>query len=226
IFPEGRITVTGSLMKVYDGAAMIADKSNAEVVPVRIEGLEQTPFSRLSKSQVRRRWFPKVKVTIREPVKLTVDPELNARKRRLAAGAALYGIRSNLVFRTTSTDRTVIEAVIEAAALHGRSRVAVEDPLSGALSYSRLLAGAAILGAKLMPMAAEGRALGVMLPNANVAVAPVLALMTAGRVPAMINFTAGAANILAACKAAQIDTIISSRAFIEKGRLANLVAVI
>jgi acyl-[acyl-carrier-protein]-phospholipid O-acyltransferase / long-chain-fatty-acid--[acyl-carrier-protein] ligase len=226
IFPEGRITVTGSLMKVYDGAAMIADKSNAEIVPVRIEGLEQTPFSRLSKSQVRRRWFPKVKVTILEPVKLTVDPELKGRKRRLAAGAALYGIMSNLVFRTTSTDRTVIEAVIEAAALHGRSRVAVEDPLSGALSYKRLLAGAAILGAKLMPMAAEGCALGVMLPNANVAIATVLALMTAGRVPAMINFTAGAANILAACKAAQIDTIISSRAFIEKGRLANLVAVI
>ena len=112
IFPEGRITVTGSLMKVYDGAAMIADKSDAEIVPVRIEGLEQTPFSRLSKGQVRRRWFPKVRVTILEPVKLTVDPELKGRKRRLAAGAALYGIMSDLVFRTTSTDRTVMEAVI------------------------------------------------------------------------------------------------------------------
>ena len=108
IFPEGRITVTGSLMKVYDGAAMIADKANAEIVPVRIEGLEQTPFSRLSKGQVRRRWFPKVTVTILEPVRLTVDPELKGRKRRLAAGAALYGIMSDLVFRTTSTDRTVI----------------------------------------------------------------------------------------------------------------------
>src|SRR6478609_3549922 len=226
IFPEGRITVTGSLMKVYDGAAMIADKADAEIVPVRIEGLEQTPFSRLSRGQVRRRWFPKVTVTILEPVRLTVDPELKGRKRRLAAGAALYGIMSDLVFRTTSTDRTVMQAVIQAAATHGRHRVAVEDPVTGALTYKRLLIGAAILGSKLMPMAAEGRAVGVMLPNANGAVVTILGLMTAGRVPAMINFTAGAANILAACRAAQIDTILSSRVFVEKAKLTNLVAII
>jgi acyl-[acyl-carrier-protein]-phospholipid O-acyltransferase / long-chain-fatty-acid--[acyl-carrier-protein] ligase len=226
IFPEGRITVTGSLMKVYDGAAMIADKAHAEIVPVRIEGLEQTPFSRLSKRQVRTRWFPKVRVTILEPVKLTVDPELKGRKRRLAAGAALYSIMSDLVFRTTSTDRTVFEAVIQAADRHGRSRVAVEDPVTGALTYKRLLIGAAVLGNKLMPLAAEGRALGVMLPNATGAVVTIVGLMAAGRVPAMINFTAGAANILAGCRAAQIDTILSSRTFIEKGKLGNLVAAL
>ena len=226
IFPEGRITVTGSLMKVYDGAAMIADKSNAEIVPVRIEGLEQTPFGRLSREQVRRRWFPKVRVTILEPVRLTVDPDLKGRKRRQAAGAALYGIMSDLVFRTTSTDYTVPEAVIRAADMYGRRRVAIEDPVSGPLTYKRLLTAAAVLGAKLMPLAGQGRALGVMLPNANGAVVTILGLMSAGRMPAMINFTAGAANILAACKAAQIDTILSSRVFIEKGKLAKLVAAI
>ncbi len=226
IFPEGRITVTGSLMKVYDGAAMIADKSNAEIVPVRIEGLEQTPFSRLSKGQVRRKWFPKVKVTVLEPVRLTVDPDLKGRKRRQAAGAALYGIMSDLVFRTTSTDRTVLQAVVEAANVHGRKTVAVEDPVTGALSYKRLLAAAAILGAKLMPLAPEGRAIGVMLPNANGAVVTILGLMSAGRVPAMINFTAGAANILAACKAAQLTTILTSRVFVERGKLTNLIAAI
>jgi acyl-[acyl-carrier-protein]-phospholipid O-acyltransferase/long-chain-fatty-acid--[acyl-carrier-protein] ligase len=224
IFPEGRITVTGSLMKVYDGAAMIADKANAVVVPVRIEGLEQTPFSRLSKDQVRRKWFPKVTVTVLEPVTLTVDPALKGRKRRLAAGAALYTIMSDLVYRTTSTDRTVFQAIVDAAKLHGRNRIAVEDPVGGALTYKRMLIGTRVLGEKLMRYAPEGRAVGVMLPNANGAVVTLFGLMSAGRVPAMINFTAGAANILAGCRAAQLTTILTSRVFIEKGRLGNLVA--
>jgi acyl-[acyl-carrier-protein]-phospholipid O-acyltransferase/long-chain-fatty-acid--[acyl-carrier-protein] ligase len=159
-----------------------------------------------------------------EPVKLTVDPDLKGRKRRLAAGAALYGIMSDLIFRTTSTDRTILQAVIQAAEIHGRRRVAIEDPVSGPLTYKRLLAGAAVLGTKLMPLAAEGRAVGVMLPNANGGVLTMLALMTAGRVPAMINFTAGAANVLAACKAAQIDTVLTSRVFIERGKLSHLLA--
>ena len=224
IFPEGRITVTGSLMKIYDGAAMIADKSDAMVVPVRIEGPERTIFSRLKNSQVCRRMFPKITVTILEPVQLKVDPELKGRKRRLAAGAALYDVMSNLMFRTTSTDRTVVEAVIAAAKIHGGKWLAIEDPVSGQLTYKRLLQATAILGRKLMPLALEGRAVGVMLPTSNGAVVTVLALMSAGRVPAMLNFTSGAANILGACRAAEVDTILTAHAFIEKARLEKLIA--
>lgn len=223
IFPEGRLTVTGSLMKVYDGAGLIADKSNASVVPVRIDGLEATPFSRLSREQVRRRWFPKVTVTVLEPVKLAVPDELKGKRRRQAAGAALYSIMSDLVFRTTSTDFTVFEAVVQAADIHGWSRVAVEDAITGTLTYKRLLVGAAVLGEKLMPLADQGDTVGVMLPNANGAAVTFLGLLSAGRVPAMINFTAGATNILAACKAASTKVIVTARSFVEKARLGALV---
>jgi acyl-[acyl-carrier-protein]-phospholipid O-acyltransferase / long-chain-fatty-acid--[acyl-carrier-protein] ligase len=223
IFPEGRITVTGSLMKIYDGVALMADKSEAMVVPVRIEGPEATIFSRLRRSQVRRRRFPKIKVTILEPLRLKVDPEVKGRRRRQLAGTALYSIMSDMIFRTTSTDRTVIQALIDAAKANGSSWPAIEDPVSGSMTYKRLLTAVAVLGAKLMPLALEGRSLGVMLPTSNGAVVTLFAVMSAGRVPAMINFTAGAANILSACRAANLDTIVTSRAFVEKGRLDHLV---
>jgi acyl-[acyl-carrier-protein]-phospholipid O-acyltransferase/long-chain-fatty-acid--[acyl-carrier-protein] ligase len=223
IFPEGRLTVTGSLMKVYDGVGMIAEKSGAQVVPVRIEGLEATIFSRLTREQVRRRWFPKVRVTVLEPVTLTVAEELKGKPRRQAAGAALYQIMSDLIFKTTDIDRSVFSAVAEAAVVNGKGRVAVEDPITGTLTYKRLLIGAEVLGRKLMPLAGKGEAIGVMLPNANGAAVTLLGLMSAARVPAMINFTAGASNIAAACEAAQVKTIVTSRAFVEKGRMGPLI---
>ena len=223
IFPEGRLTVTGSLMKVYDGVGMIAEKSGAPIVPVRIEGLEATIFSRLTREQVRRRWFPKVRVTVLEPVSLTVPEELKGKPRRQAAGAALYQIMSDLIFKTTDIDRSVFSAVAEAAVVNGKGRVAVEDPITGSLTYKRLLIGAEVLGRKLMPLAGKGEAIGVMLPNANGAAVTLLGLMSAARVPAMINFTAGASNIAAACKAAEVKTIVTSRAFVEKGRMGPLI---
>ena len=223
IFPEGRITVTGSLMKVYDGAAMIADKSDAMLLPVRIKGLEKTYFTRLARSQVRRRLAPKVTVTILEPVRLVVDPALRGKKRRMAAGAMLYTIMSDLIYRTTSTNRTIVEAVIEAAADSGRNRVAVEDAVSGALTYRRLLVGTAVLGRKLMRLGQTGDAIGVMLPNANGAAVTILAAMSAGLVPAMINFTAGVTNIRSGCRAANIKHIVTSRTFVERAHLDKIV---
>jgi acyl-[acyl-carrier-protein]-phospholipid O-acyltransferase/long-chain-fatty-acid--[acyl-carrier-protein] ligase len=192
-------------------------------VPVRIEGLEATIFSRLTREQVRRRWFPKVRVTVLEPVSLTVAEELKGKPRRQAAGAALYQIMSDLIFKTTDIDRSVFAAVAEAAVVNGKGRVAVEDPITGSLTYKRLLIGAEVLGRKLMPLAEKGEAIGVMLPNANGAAVTLLGLMSAARVPAMINFTAGATNIAAACKAAQVKTIVTSRAFVEKGRMGPLI---
>ncbi len=226
IFPEGRITVTGSLMKVYDGAAMIADKTQAMLVPVRIKGLEKTHFSRLDRSQVRRRLAPKVTVDILEPVRLAVDPSLRGKRRRVAAGAMLYTVMSDLIYRTTSTDRTIIQAVIAAAADNGKHHVAIEDPVAGDLSYGRLLLGSAVLGRRLSRLGAPGDAVAVMLPNANGAAVTVLALMSAGLVPAMINFSAGTMNIRASLKAAVVKHMLTSRLFVERAHLDRIIAAI
>ena len=224
IFPEGRITRTGSLMKVYDGAGLIADKTGAPVVPVRIDGLERTPFSYLTVFQTRPRMLPKVHATVLEPKTVQVPEGLFGKKRRQAAGAALYDVMSEAAFRTSPIDRTIVEAVLAAGEQHGWARVALEDPVAGALTYKRVAIGLRVLGAKLMPLAPEGRAVGVMLPTAAGTAVTVLALQSAGRVPAMINFTAGAANVRAACAAAGVGTVLTSRAFVEKAKLDRLVA--
>lgn len=226
IFPEGRLTVTGALMKVYDGAAMIADKADAMIVPVRIEGLERTPFTRLPKHFVRRTLFPKVRLTFLPPRRLNLSPALVGRKRRIAAGAALYDVMSDLVFRTSDIDRTLIEALAKSVKAAGGSRALLEDPIAGVLSGRKTLIGAAVLGRKIMAISAPGECIGLMLPNATGAAVAFFAVQAGGRVAAMLNYTAGAANVASACRAAQVRTILTSRAFVEKGKLGPLVAAL
>ncbi|MCV0427717.1 MAG: AMP-binding protein, partial [Roseibium sp.] len=103
---------------------------------------------------------------------------------------------------------------------------ALEDPLSGELSYGRLLTGVSVLGRKITQLVGNEDTVGVMLPNANGSAVTVLAVMSAGKIPAMINFTAGKENILSACRAADVTTILSSRTFVKQAKLDTLVAAL
>lgn len=75
-------------------------------------------------------------------------------------------------------------------------------------------------------MSEPGEAMGVLLPNANGAVITFFALQSAGRVAAMLNYTAGPANVVSAINTAKIRTVLSSHAFIEKAELQPLVDAI
>ncbi len=224
VFPEGRITITGGLMKAYDGAGMIVDRSDAWLVPVRIEGPERSPMGYLRKTQVRKALFPKFKVTFLPPRRLKVDPALKGKARRQAAGLALQDIMVDAAVETARFDRTLFAALGDAKATRDTGKPAVSDPLGSKLSYRKLILGAQVLGAKLEPLAPAGAAVGVLLPNSAGVAVTFFALQTIGRVPAMINFTSGAANIKAACRAAGVSVLVTSRAFIDKGRLSNLIA--
>ena len=136
IFPEGRLTVTGGLMKVYDGTAMIADKADAWIVPVRIDGLERSPWSYMRKSQTKKVWFPKVTVTILPPRKLEVDDELRGKARRQTAGMALQDVMVNTAVETANIDKTLFQALLDAKATRDTGKVMLEDPLMTRLSYS------------------------------------------------------------------------------------------
>ncbi|MGD0641250.1 MAG: AMP-binding protein, partial [Roseiarcus sp.] len=83
--------------------------------------------------------------------------------------------------------------------------------------------GVALLARKIVERTSAGETVGLMLPNANGAAAAFMAVQAAGRVAAMLNFTAGAFNLIAACITARIRLVLCSRAFVEKGKLEDIV---
>jgi len=226
IFPEGRITLSGSLMKVYDGTAMIADKADAVVVPVRIEGAQRSHLSYLKDGQIKRSWFPKVTITILPPVKLPVDQALRGKARRNAAGAALQDVMIDAMVKNAILDQTLFEGLGHAYRDRDTGKPIIEDALGTKLTYRKLILGAQVLSRKLEQGTGVGDNVGVLLPNSAGVAVVFFALQTIGRVPAMLNFSAGPVNVLAAMKAAQVKTVLTSKAFIEKGKLDKLIAAI
>jgi len=225
IFPEGRITVTGALMKIYNGPGLVADRSGASVLPVRIDGAQYTPFSRL-RSRVRLRWFPRITLTILPAQTICAPADVRGRARRKFAGESLSHIMTDMMFATSNYQRTIMEGVIDAQRINGSRHLVVEDIERRPLSYRHLLTRAFIVGNKIRTQTSAGEYVGVLLPNAIGTVLVFLGLQIHGRVPAMLNFTGGAKGMLNACEVAQIKTVFTSRRFVTLGRLEDVVAAL
>lgn len=218
IFPEGRITVTGSLMKVYEGPGMIADKSGAMVLPIRIDGAQYTPFSRL-RGKVRLRWFPKITLTILPPRHMQLPDELKGRKRRAAAGLHLYDVMKEMLFETSDTQKTLFQSLLDARAIHGGSHKIVDDVQRQPLSLDALILRSIILGGAIARRCAKGENVGVLLPNMVATITTFFGLQAYGRVPAMLNFSMGSLSVLSACRTAAIKTVLTSHKFIATAKL-------
>jgi len=218
LFPEGRITVTGALMKIYDGAGLVADKADAMVLPVRIDGAQYTPFSRM-RGVLRLRWFPKISIDLLPPRRLEAPDDLRGDDRRKRLGAQLEDLMTEMAFATTHYRRTLFQALLDARKIHGGGRRVLEDMQRRPWSYNALIARALALGDTLVGYAGGGEAVGLLLPSVNNTVAVLLGLQSQGRVPALLNYSAGARAMEAAVKAACIQTVLTSRRFVEMAKL-------
>ncbi|MDR7866631.1 MAG: AMP-binding protein [Sporomusaceae bacterium] len=225
LFPEGRITVTGGLMKVYSGIGFVALKTGAALYPVIFRGPEYSKLSRIQ-DKVRSRWLPRVTVHVGAKTHLAVSRAGSFRlQKKEISDRILALLQANLFAARQQEDEgaNLFDKLLDAGRVHGYGKTAAAD-IAGTVTYKRAIIGSYVLGGQLEGALAGEEKAGVMLPNSIGHLVTLFALFYLGKTPAILNFSAGAENNLDCGETAGIRTIVTSRTFIEKGRLEELAA--
>jgi len=108
---------------------------------------------------------------------------------------------------------TLPEAFLRRA-LDNPNDVAVADRVSGVLTYRRLLVGTQILGRRLAEL--PGDAIGVLLPASAAADIVFFALHRFGKLPVLLNWTTGPANLGHAVQTLGVTRVVTSRKLIDR----------
>jgi acyl-[acyl-carrier-protein]-phospholipid O-acyltransferase/long-chain-fatty-acid--[acyl-carrier-protein] ligase len=218
LFPEGRLSPTGSLMKLFDGTGFLIFKTHAKVITAYLRGAGRLPFSR---NPNRKQWFPRVSAHF-SPVLAT--PDLQGVSTTEARNRLTDWLRDQMVRQQFETEmefgpKTVPEAI---AARGGEraSQIILEDVTLKKLTYRRVLTGTRLLGAQWRSrMGTAPERVGVLLPNVNAMPVVLLSLWAANKIPAILNYTTGPTILQACARLAGLKWIITSRAFLERAKL-------
>ncbi|MBS0360608.1 MAG: AMP-binding protein [Proteobacteria bacterium] len=125
-------------------------------------------------------------------------------------------------FDARQAQTTLFDALVEARQTYGAKKPILEDQERNPLSYTDLIRAAFALGRKIAAMTKPGERVAIMLPASSAAAVTFFALHAFGRVPAMLNFTAGIRNLKAACELAGVKRVLTSHRFVEQGKLHDL----
>ncbi len=217
MFPQGRVSTTGSGMKVYHSVATIAMRSGAPILPVTIDGLLYSRYGRVP-GDFPRRTLPRVTIRVFAPTHLPEFGAVPARLKRSRAADALSAVMQRAAVDSRRRE-TLYEALVGAAEVFGRGHRIVEDVRGKHETYGDLLKTTLALARIGSRISAKREVVGVLMPNLSTTACLVLGLGAIGRVPALLNYTAGPEALRSGCIAAGIQIVITSRQFIEAARL-------
>jgi acyl-[acyl-carrier-protein]-phospholipid O-acyltransferase/long-chain-fatty-acid--[acyl-carrier-protein] ligase len=211
-----QIEASSATMQLLEDAGTAAREANARIVPIFLRGTRFSLFSLLSREQAPRSLLPQVTIT--------AGPEFSlAGNHDDGYSTAMVDGMARAKFDSVNLKVTLFEALVAAARLYGPSREILEDALGSRLTYGKLLIGVRALGVRLAADSKPGAAIGLMLPNSSGIVVALFAILSGGRVAALLNYTAGTASVLSALSTGNIGMVLTSKSFIEKAGLDELV---
>lgn len=225
LFPEGRISTTGRLMKLFDGTGFLIHKTRAKVVTCYLRNAVRIPFV-AHKGWTH--WFPKVSVHFSAAL---IAPIVADVSNSIARQRISDWLRQKMVEQEFNTEmemgpETVLGAIAETAARLPKKEV-LEDINQKPLTYRSLMVRTELLAKQFAPLARRksesaipaSRHIGILLPNINGMPISVLALWAHDLVPALLNFSTGIPTMLQCAQLAGIQDIITSRTFLQKAKL-------
>jgi acyl-[acyl-carrier-protein]-phospholipid O-acyltransferase/long-chain-fatty-acid--[acyl-carrier-protein] ligase len=217
LFAEGRLSRTGTLMKLFDGTGFLIFKTRAKVITAYLRGAGRLPFS---PNPGWKKCFPKVtahfSATLAAPE--LGDISTGRARTRLTSWLRDQMVRQQFEVEMAFGPQNVLSAVAETARkLPGH--VILEDTTLQTLTYRKLMVGADVLAHALRGTVTGGERVGLLMPNVNATPVVILALWRLGKVPAMLNFSSGTPTMLACAELAGLKHIVTSRAFLERTKL-------
>ncbi|HWD20979.1 MAG TPA: AMP-binding protein [Verrucomicrobiae bacterium] len=219
LFPEGRLSRTGSLMKLFDGTGFLLYKTNARLITCYLRGAHRIPWS---PNPNRKRWRGRVTAHFSDVLTAPKLTDISTAKARQKLTRWLYDKMAAQQFEVemAQSPPTVFGAIMETAENWPGVEV-LQDVSRKKLTYRRVLAGADALAAewrKRLGGKEQGR-IGILLPNTSAVPVMLLSLWAVEKVPAILNFSTGAATMLACAQLAGMKQIITSKVFLERARL-------
>lgn len=215
IFPEGRLSTTGKLMKTYAGPVLIAQRSKAKILPVVISGPEHTVFA-TARSMPIKRLFYKVKIHIMPPVSLegVLDNAVNKTKQ---AASWLYDLMLQSSLEAAGHKKPLFAQVALAAKTYGLNYPILDDASEIKRSYGWIISKA-LQFADLMK---KSQSVGLLLDNTSSSIPVLLGSQIAGVETVMLDKS----DIKSTCKKHGVTEIYASRSFAISVPLARIYLV-
>ena len=141
----------------------------------------------------------------------------------VASIAAASGEESVMAAEASRWQQPVFSALIDARSRFGADRAALVDGDERVLTYEEIVRASLALGHALKKGTKAGESVGILLPTGAGAVIAFFAVSAYGRVPAMLNFTSGAAGLKSALNTAKVKRIVTAKRFIQLGKLDGLI---